>query len=348
VINLKKEKKGLRIFDITRDGKGLSKNDNIKKSGFKRFFITFKDNFGKLFSVNILFVVGNFPLFFLIMVLSGVSKIEAMIPTSDIFQNLSAIFMNTPPNPGSMTLYALEGINSLVMVNTPLTYVFYGISLLALLTFGIVNVGSAYVLRNIAMGEPVFVFSDFLYAIKRNWKQALPFGVIDGLINALLIFNVFTTLTSGGTVATSLMLWSNIVLFIIYFFMRSYIYIQMVTFKLTVFKMIKNALIFSLLGIKRNLISLLGCAALLLLELMFLFGLGGLLMPLAVGLPLLMLISTMAYIKVFCAYFKIEEIMIVPYKQEHPEEFEEENEVEQIMRDDVTQQRKLDEIKAKR
>lgn len=332
---MKKEKKGLKIFDITRDGKGLSKNENINKSGLKRFFITYKDSFGKLFSANILFVVCNFPLIFLIMVLSGVTKAEAMIPASDIFQNLSAIFMNTPPNPASMSLYALEGINSVVMINTPLTYVFYGISLLALLTFGITNVGTAYILRNIAMGEPVFLMSDFIYAIKRNWKQALPFGVIDGLINVILVFNIFTTVSSGSTFGTSLMLWSNIILFILYFFMRPYVYIQMVTFKLSVFKMIKNALIFSLLGIKRNILSLLGCAVLLLLEVMFLFGLGGLLMPLAVGLPLLMMLSTMAYIKVFAAYFKVEEIMIIPYKQEHPEEFSEENDAEQIMRDDV-------------
>lgn len=335
MIFLKKEKKGLRIFDITRDGKGLSKNDNMKKSGLKRFFITYKDSFGKLFYVNILFVVCNFPLIFLIMVLSGVTKAEAMIPTSDIFQNLSAIFMNTPPNPASMSLYALEGINSVVMINTPLTYVFYGISLLTLFTFGVTNVGTAYILRNIARGEPVFLMSDFIYAIKRNWKQALPFGVIDGLVNVILIFNIFTTLTSGGTFVTSLMLWSNIILFVIFFFMRSYIYIQMVTFKLSVFKMIKNALIFSLLGIKRNLLSLLGCAILLLLEITFLFGLGGLLMPLAVGLPLLMMLSTMAYMKVFASYFKIEEVMIIPYKEAHPEEFLEENDTEQIMRDDV-------------
>lgn len=335
MIFLKKEKKGLRIFDITRDGKGLSKNDNMKKSGLKRFFITYKDSFGKLFYVNILFVVCNFPLIFLIMVLSGVTKAEAMIPTSDIFQNLSAIFMNTPPNPASMSLYALEGINSVVMINTPLTYVFYGISLMTLFTFGVTNVGTAYILRNIARGEPVFLMSDFIYAIKRNWKQALPFGVIDGLVNVILIFNIFTTLTSGGTFVTSLMLWSNIILFVIFFFMRSYIYIQMVTFKLSVFKMIKNALIFSLLGIKRNLLSLLGCAILLLLEITFLFGLGGLLMPLAVGLPLLMMLSTMAYMKVFASYFKIEEVMIIPYKEAHPEEFLEENDTEQIMRDDV-------------
>ena len=335
MIFLKKEKKGLRIFDITRDGKGLSKNDNMKKSGLKRFFITYKDSFGKLFYVNILFVVCNFPLIFLIMVLSGVTKAEAMIPTSDIFQNLSAIFMNTPPNPASMSLYALEGINSVVMINTPLTYVFYGISLLTLLTFGVTNVGTAYILRNIARGEPVFLMSDFIYAIKRNWKQALPFGVIDGLVNVILIFNIVTTLTSGGTFVTSLMLWSNIILFVIFFFMRSYIYIQMVTFKLSVFKMIKNALIFSLLGIKRNLLSLLGCAILVLLEITFLFGLGGLLMPLAVGLPLLMMLSTMAYMKVFASYFKIEEVMIIPYKEAHPEEFAEENDTEQIMRDDV-------------
>ena len=41
-------KKNLRLFDLRREGKGMSKNEKLNESGFKRFFLTFKNNFGKL------------------------------------------------------------------------------------------------------------------------------------------------------------------------------------------------------------------------------------------------------------------------------------------------------------
>ena len=305
-MNKNKNNKSLKLFDITRDGKGIGKNEPLNESGLKRFFITYKDNIGKLLSVNIIFVLGNFPLFFLIAVLSGYTRENAFLPASDLFQNLGGLFMIEDKNPAQMTLYALEGLQNSVLVNTTLTYIFLGISVLFLFTFGLVNVGTAYVLRNLAKGEPVFVWSDFIYAIKRNWKQALPFGIIDGLINALLIFNVYTTMSTPSFV-TSMMFWGNIVLVLLYFFMRCYIYVQMVTFKLTVFKILKNSLIFAMIGLKRNVLALLGTVILIIFELGFIFGVGGILLSLGVALPLMLMFSTMAYMKVFASYFKIKE-----------------------------------------
>ena len=143
-----------------------------------------------------------------------------------------------------------------------------------------------------------------------------------------------------------MLFWSNVVLFILYFFMRYYMYVQMVTFKLSVFKMIKNSLIFALLGIKRNVMALLGILLLIFLEILLLFGTGGILLPLAVAAPLAILFSTFAFMKVYASYYKIKEIMIDPYLAEHPEEakptFDEE---EIIMRDDVTERERLEEIK---
>ena len=68
------KKKRFKLFDTQREGKGVSKNTNTLEPGLKRFFISYKDNFGKLVSVNIFFILGNFPLIFLIAALSGVSK----------------------------------------------------------------------------------------------------------------------------------------------------------------------------------------------------------------------------------------------------------------------------------
>ena len=339
-----KNNKRFKMLSIARDGKGLSKKPE-NRSGFKRFFRTLFDNFGKIVSVNIFMVLGNFPLIFLIAVLSGYTKIPALIPMTDVFQNLDGIIAADGITPFKMTLYAVEGLQNSILVSTPLTYVFYALSALLLFTFGLVNVGTAYILRNIAMGEPVFVWADFWYAVKQNWRQALPFGALDVLINALLIYNVYT-LSVGVDFMASMLFWSNIIIFALYFCMRFYIYVQMLTFKLSVFKILKNSLIFSLLGFKRNILAVLGVAFGLLLELALLFGFGGILMPFAIAAPLAVLFSVFAYMKVYAAYFKIEEIMITPYKKEHPELYPEKEDVsEAIMMDDVTERERLEKIK---
>jgi len=344
---LKKDKplsKRLRLFDLTKDGKGISKSTAELPPGFKRFFISFKDNFNKLISVNIFMVLGNFPLFFLICNLSGYFKDAMFKPFSDLFQNLGGLLVaDGGASPYKMTLFALEGLQNQTLANTTVTYVFYAIGALFFFTFGLVNVGTAYILRNIASGEPVFVWYDFWYAIKRNYKQALPFGIIDAGICALLCWNIYILVAGTAEFFASMLFWSNIVIFILYFFMRYYIYIQMVTFKLSIFKILKNSLIFALLGFKRNIVAFFGILLGLLVEFIFLFGTGGILIPLAVAAPLAMLFSTFAYMKVYAAYFKVKEIMIDPYMAENPPAPVPED--EPIMIDDVTEAERLEKIK---
>lgn len=339
------KKKRFKLFDLTRDGRGIAKHREDLTPGLKRFFISYKNNFGKLVYVNIFYCVGNFPLLFLILAFAGVTQNQIFLPLSDLFQNINGIFASDGAlTPYKLVLYSLEGLQSDTLAPTALTYVFYCIGALSLFTFGPVSVGCAYLLRNLVSGEPVFPWADFTYAIKRNFKQSLIYGIIDAIINAVLIFNIFTYVTSENFIY-SMMFWSNVVLFLLYFFMRYYIYVQMVTFKLSIFKILKNSLIFSLLGLKRNLVALLGIIILIFLEILMIFGSGGVLLPLAVVAPIAILFSTFAYMKIYASYFKIKEIMIDPYYKEHPDQLPKEPDDEIIMHDDVTERERLEEIK---
>ena len=122
----------------------------------------------------------------------------------------------------------------------------------------------------------------------------------------------------------------------------------MVTFKLSIYKMIKNSLIFSLLGLKRNLVAFLAIILLILFEFILMFGTGGILVPFAVAAPLAIMLSAMSFIKVYAAYPKIKQYMIDPYLDEHPEESGNNSQDDDIiMRDDVTEKERLEEIKKK-
>lgn len=292
-------------------------------------------------------VLGNFPVFFLIAVLAGYTKTEGFLPFSDLFQGYSGAFVSEGVTPDTMTMFAIGGLQERILIPTALTYVFYGLGALVILTFGFVNVGTAYILRNIAKGEPVFVWSDFWYAVKRNWRQALIYGIIDVLITAILSFNIYNLVFGESGFLTSMMFWATVILAVLYFIMRYYIYVQMVTFKLSILKIIKNSLIFALVGMKRNILALLGVLMCVFLEFLFVFFFGGVLISFAVALPLLIFFSSMAYMKVYAAYFKIEELIIEPYYEEHPEERprNEYDDEEILMRDDVTQREHLEEVK---
>ena len=349
---MKEKKKSQRLFitDIAREGRGVSKTESELSPGLRRFFLCLKNNIGKLLSLNIMMVLGNFPFIFIIIALAGYTQKNYMLPLSDFYQNLLGHFFASGNGLGplEMSQVAMEGMMHNTLAPTALTYVFYGIGALSLFTFGLVNCGSAYVLRNMVSSEPVFVWSDFWYAIKRNWKQALPFGVVDGLICGIFALNIFSMLGGITNFFQSFMFWSNIAILIVFFFMRFYIYLQMVTFDLKIFKIVKNSLIFSLLGLKRNLVAFLGIAVLLFIEIFFLIGAGGLLLPFAVALPLILLLSVCAFMKIYASYFKVKELMIDPYYDEHPDERPDSAPAspdEIIMHDDVTERERLEEIR---
>lgn len=84
---------------------------------------------------------------------------------------------------------------------------------------------------------------------------------------------------------------------------------MLVTFELSTFKLFKNALIFAVIGAKRNIPALLGAAVIILLNYLLI----GLFMPLGITLPLVITVGAVWYIMIYAAYPKIKEIMIDPY-----------------------------------
>ena len=55
-------------------------------------------------------------------------------------------------------------------------------------TRGLADVGLCKITRNFAREKHAFVREDFFETIKKNWRQALPIGIINLVVIALLIF----------------------------------------------------------------------------------------------------------------------------------------------------------------
>ena len=311
-----KKKKRFKLFDTQREGKGVSKEEASLPPGLKKFFILYKRDFTRLLSVNIFMVLGNFPAFFLIVALSGLLSNDFVRPLNDAYAVFAGIVNIEGLSAPMLALNGVLGVMGAGSAYTPLAYLFFALGALVLFTFGCVNVGTAYILRNMVKGDPVFMWSDFWYAIRRNLKQGFFFGIIDLLVLVILPCNVMV-LSQGEGFFNGILFWLNIVFGLVYLAMRAYIYIQMVTFDLSLYKILKNALIFSIVGFKRNLLAFLGKLLLAVITIMCAYS--GALLSLAIVLPLLLLFANGAYMSTYAAYFKIEEIMILPYLKEQAE-----------------------------
>lgn len=296
-----------------RDGKGVDKEELkvLDKPGIVNYFKLMVRRFNHIFSVNLLTVFGNFPVFFILIALAYTTK-EAIGPDSQLYAALqgSAYFDHSPLITALMGVF---GRQDSVSVMTGATYVFLGLSLLIFVTFGPVNTGVAYVLRNIIRGEGVFVWSDFWYAIKKNLRQAIIFGIIDLLMIAMLVFDVLSYRVNAGLSSINMILYViSYGMSILYFFIRMYPYLMIVTFDMGIFKIIKNSVFFSILGIKRNICALIVTVVLVVLDVMLI----NVFMPLGLLLPFIILFGIGQYTSVYCAFPKIKQIMIDPYYKE--------------------------------
>jgi len=322
---LEPKKKRSRLYDfIHRDGKGVSKSDVVTTHGLKGFFYRFRLSFSKLISINMIYVFGNVLLLFFILTLAGYTKIPYVTPQNDFYN--AALGIQTAQGTFSaadFSMLTVFGQQTTAYANSTLTYVFWAISALTVLTFGCVNAGTAYLLRNLAKGDPIFPISDFFYAVKRNFKQAIPMGIIDAAILCIVPYNIFTMVVSNSGFMTSFMLWMNVAIFIVYFIMRFYIYMLMVTFDLSIFQILKNALIFTMLGIKRNLAALLGIFLLVFLDVVLLLSGAGFLLPLALAIPVLFLFAVGAFMATYAGYYVIKQYMIDPYYEKQAQAQEE-------------------------
>ncbi len=108
------------------------------------------------------------------------------------------------------------------------------------------------------------------------------------------------------------MFFMSLMLALLYAFMRVYVYLMLVTFDLSIFKMLKNALSFTILGIKRNIMALLGIVFALMINYLLL----SVYFPLGVILPFVILPALCIFIGIYAAFPVIKKYMIDPFYSE--------------------------------
>lgn len=295
---------------MNRDGKGVYEEED-RKPTFLFFFKLLWRKLSQLIRLNLMLLVQMIPI--MVFLFTYISGFKTPTATSIIYAPLYGISKISSSSALSSILDTESIQMGLPMFPPAILITLICLSLFFIITFGWINTGAAYVIRGLFRGDPVFIWSDFFYAIKKNFKQAFFLGLLDFICIFVLIVDFLFFYNKTGSYLNDVMYFMIFALAIIYIVMRFYIYNLMITFDLSIIKILKNALIFTVLGIKRNILALLGLVVFIVLHvIIIIFFLGyGLSIPLI--LPMFYSTAVMGFISTYAAYPVIDKYMIAPY-----------------------------------
>ncbi len=133
---------------------------------------------------------------------------------------------------------------SLIFVN--LLYILFCIPIV---TIGPATAGMVKILRNWSRRENAFIWGDFWETFKVNFKQSFIVGLINIVVWTLLIYDLWFF---GATGAHVLYIVLIALTALVWLFMNYYIFTMLITFRLNLRQLYKNAFIFAWAGIVRN------------------------------------------------------------------------------------------------
>ena len=126
-----------------------------------------------------------------------------------------------------------------------------------LITTGISSCGLTHVARNTARDKHSFGLSDFFETIKKNWRQALPAGILNMIITIVLviIFNFYNeSYSQTGNIMSLVGLGLSLSMILIFLLMKFYMWTLMITFNLTLKQIYKNSFKFVFINLVNNLL----------------------------------------------------------------------------------------------
>jgi len=305
-----------KLTGYDKDGKGVKKRKISDKERYslKGFFAVYKNQFWNLIILNLIYMLLLSPAVCGLLSYTGVFGTRVSTPSNIFYAPIYGVHL-CYPTPSTTNLLGIFGAQDSIVVGNTLMFVMNCITLIVFLTFGLANAGMTYVLRAYTRNEYAYLWHDFFKTIKKNFFGAMALGFADLLVIILLVLSLIYYYTAPGGFEYTILFFIVFSMSVIYFMMRFYLYILLITFKLSPIKLIKNAFILALLGIKRNFAAILGIAVMMLLYvLIFMFSI-----PFGITLPFFFLMSNGSFIACFAAYPNVKKYMIDPYYSEQAE-----------------------------
>ena len=205
-----------------RPGRGISKEEAAKRN----YFDIFSRHFGHILCANFWYVLTNI-----------------------IFFVAAILLFNT----------YFSGDNLIHIVSYVMTgkmFIIPFVPFIPFLFIGPFTAGYTYVIRNYAKQEPTFLISEFFHNSKKNFKQSLITSVIFtimtyALLQAFVFYSNFF-ITHGLPLGVFYVL--SVLILVLFVSFTFYVYPIMVTFKMNLKTIFKNAWIFSISKLPQNFI----------------------------------------------------------------------------------------------
>lgn len=200
------------------------KEEDVKVGRFKLFFIVLQVRFWKLIQLNLLYSLFCIPVFFVVT--------QLLIPSFELNLEIKQMFV-----------IGYDFLPILILVP-------------CLLLVGPAKAASTYVIRNWARDEHSWLWTDFKDTIKSNYKQSILVMLINGIVLVLFYFslNFYKTMVQiqGGSFAFMLLYYFVIVLSVIFGMMNTFIFPMLVTYKLSIKQLFKNAFLLTMAELPRT------------------------------------------------------------------------------------------------
>ena len=202
---------------------------------------------------------------------------------------------------------------------------------LPIVTHGLADAGLTLISRNYAREKHAFVRADFFEAIKKNWKIALPVGIINTVVTAVLGYNAYYYIGAWmeGMAADFrpmdyIIIGVNLMVLVTFSWMKFYIPFLVVTFKLKLKQIYKNAYLFAGANLPVNLlISVILLAIYALLGGIVLMFAGTDFSVLVLAIVMALAVSVVPGVRSlliqYCIFPAIKRLMIDPYYEQNPD-----------------------------
>ena len=232
------------FFDYTKEGPGVPANAP-PKGPFATFFEILFRKFWKIITINLMYALFSLPAFALALFLA-VPLLPMVIP------GFSAESISTFLAEAGLSGTELEQAAGLYTLIAFVLYAMMAVGL-SFIAVGPVLAGVTYLLRNYAREEHAFVWMDFKEQVKANFKQSMATGALAILVFvALTVGYRFYSDWQVGPILQGLLSGFMVLLSLLSSIMLMYLYPMMVTFKLTLRQLFRNAFMFTMMRLLPN------------------------------------------------------------------------------------------------
>ncbi len=243
-----------KLIDYEKEGPGVYL-DQPEAGPVKTFFGILGRKFWKIMQINILYVALSLPII-AIAILIGAYIFPQMFSFMQ-YDKLQAMMTSIG---ATLAEDATSGFNAEETASLFLLQmtVILGVALVGiqLVVFGPVHAGITYIFRNYSREEHAFIWSDFKEQAKLNWKQstvACIIGIVGFVVLGINIWFYSNGKIFDNAIINSILTAAFVIMMILLIMIQTYVYPMMITFKLNIKQLYKNAFLFTMAKLPGNL-----------------------------------------------------------------------------------------------